>query len=77
MLRQFQFLMVRLKVCPVVAVHVLELISIPYGSIKRSLPADGLHLLVELFQFLMVRLKEVPRRGAEVLPAHFNSLWFD
>ena len=53
---KFQFLMVRLKVDPYAVVVRVDVISIPYGSIKRR----EIYLVVDLqpeFQFLMVRLK--------------------
>ena len=51
-------------------------ISIPYGSIKAKVKADGMDSRIE-FQFLMVRLKLMPFRIMYPRFSHFNSLWFD
>ena len=73
----FQFLMVRLKGTASASCWLENLISIPYGSIKRLKLMNRLFWQL-LFQFLMVRLKVVEVvQVFIVLLSNFNSLWFD
>ena len=73
----FQFHMVRLKESPHPIDGKHQVISIPYGAIKRF------QLFVRLmfssaFQFHMVRLKaEAGLPHAHPAAVHFNSIWCD
>ena len=74
--RQFQFLMVQLKVDKLLDVTSSVAISIPYGSIKRKQRPKHAKLLV-IFQFLMVQLKEITQNPFLLMNLNFNSLWFN
>ena len=64
MLMMFQFLIVRLKLSALLLCLFPSLVSIPYSTIKMSVPVDALER-ANVFQFLIVRLKLYVEKGVE------------
>ena len=75
-IKEFQFLLVRLKAHKSSAEYGKYHISIPTGTIKRILDYK-VRGFINPFQFLLVRLKEhiIPLQLFDVV--NFNSYWYD
>ena len=73
----FQFLMVRLKACILcLTVSLCNYISIPYGSIKRTVVFRQ-RTCVFVISIPYGSIKRTPPPPTMIPPINFNSLWFD